>query len=60
MSFDVAASAYDAFTGRWSRLLSPALADLAEVRPAMRVLDGAMRQRMGGMLWLIRKRFSGS
>jgi hypothetical protein len=31
MSFEVAADAYDAFMGRWSRLLSSALADLAGV-----------------------------
>jgi SAM-dependent methyltransferase len=39
MSFDVAADAYDAFMGRWSRLLSPAFVDLAGVAPGMRVLD---------------------
>ena len=39
MSFDVAADAYDAFMGRWSRLLSGALADVAGVAPGMRVLD---------------------
>ena len=39
MSFDVAAERYDAFMGRWSRLLAPALADLAGVGPSTRVLD---------------------
>jgi len=39
MSFDVAAEAYDRFMGRYSRLLSPQLADLAGVRPGQRVLD---------------------
>jgi len=39
MSFDVEADAYDAFMGRWSRLLAPAFADLAGVAPGMRVLD---------------------
>jgi ubiquinone/menaquinone biosynthesis C-methylase UbiE len=39
MSFDVAADAYDSFMGRYSRLLSPQLADLAGVRGAQRVLD---------------------
>jgi SAM-dependent methyltransferase len=36
--FDVAA-AYDQFMGRYSRLLSPQLADLAGLRPGHRVLD---------------------
>ncbi|HET7493877.1 MAG TPA: class I SAM-dependent methyltransferase [Candidatus Limnocylindrales bacterium] len=39
MSFDVAADAYDAFMGRYSRLLSPQLADLAGVAPGQRVID---------------------
>jgi SAM-dependent methyltransferase len=39
MSFDVAAEAYDAFMGRYSRLLSPQLADLAGIAPGQRVLD---------------------
>ncbi len=39
MSFDVAADAYDRFMGRYSLLLSPQLADLAEVRGGQRVLD---------------------
>jgi SAM-dependent methyltransferase len=39
VSFDVAADAYDRFMGRYSRQLSPQLADLAGVRPGQRVLD---------------------
>jgi SAM-dependent methyltransferase len=39
MGFDVAAEAYDRFMGRYSRLLSPLLVDLAEVRPGHRVID---------------------
>ena len=39
MSFDVAAEAYDRFMGRYSRLLSPQLADLAGVRHGQRVID---------------------
>jgi SAM-dependent methyltransferase len=39
MSFDVAADAYDQFMGRYSRLLSPQLADLARVSPGQRVID---------------------
>jgi SAM-dependent methyltransferase len=39
MSFDVAAEAYDGFMGRYSRLLSRQLADLASVRRGQRVLD---------------------
>ena len=39
MSFDVAADAYDRFMGRYSRLLSPQMADLAGVRAGERVLD---------------------
>lgn len=39
MSFDVAAESYDAFMGRYSRLLSSPMADLAWVRAGQRVLD---------------------
>lgn len=39
MSFDVAPEAYDRFIGRYSRLLSPQLADLAGVADGQRVLD---------------------
>src|SRR5688500_4873461 len=39
MAFDVAADAYDRFMGRYSRLLSPQLADFAGVRGGQRVLD---------------------
>ena len=39
MSFDVAADAYDRFMGRYSRLLSPQLADLAGVRGGQRAID---------------------
>jgi SAM-dependent methyltransferase len=39
MSFDVAATAYDRFMGRYSMLLSPQLADLAGVRAGQRVVD---------------------
>ncbi|HUF07397.1 MAG TPA: class I SAM-dependent methyltransferase [Candidatus Binatia bacterium] len=39
MMFNVAASAYDSFMGRYSRLLSPQLADLAAVRDGQRVVD---------------------
>src|SRR3954449_2544827 len=39
MSFDVAAERYDAFMGRWSRLLAPGLADLAGIHGSVRVLD---------------------
>jgi SAM-dependent methyltransferase len=39
MSFEVAAEAYDRFMGRYSRQLSPQLADLAGVRVGQRVLD---------------------
>ncbi len=38
-SFEVAADAYDAFMGRYSRLLSSQLADLASVRGGQRALD---------------------
>jgi len=39
VSFDVAAAAYDGFMGRYSRLLSGQLADLAAVHRGQRVLD---------------------
>jgi SAM-dependent methyltransferase len=39
MSFDVAAEAYDRFMGRYSRLLSPQLADLAGVVSGQRAVD---------------------
>jgi ubiquinone/menaquinone biosynthesis C-methylase UbiE len=39
MAFDVAAEAYDRFMGRYSRLLSPQLADLAGIADAQRVID---------------------
>jgi SAM-dependent methyltransferase len=39
MAFEVAADAYDRFMGRYSRQLSPQLADLAGVRAGQRVLD---------------------
>jgi SAM-dependent methyltransferase len=39
VSFDVAADAYDSFMGRYSRLLSGQLADLAAVRGGQRALD---------------------
>ena len=39
MAFDVAAEAYDRFMGRYSRLLSPQMAGLADVRPGQRVVD---------------------
>ncbi len=39
MSFDVAAEAYDRFMGRYSRLLSPQMADLAGVAPGQRAID---------------------
>ncbi len=39
VSFDVAADAYDRFMGRYSRLLSPQLADLAGVTAGQRALD---------------------
>ena len=38
-TFNVAADAYDAFMGRYSRLLSPLMADFAEVRHGQRALD---------------------
>jgi SAM-dependent methyltransferase len=37
--FDVAASSYDAFMGRWSRLLARPFADFAGVQSGWRVLD---------------------
>jgi SAM-dependent methyltransferase len=37
--FATPAGAYDRFMGRWSRLLSPQLADLAGIEPGQRVLD---------------------
>jgi SAM-dependent methyltransferase len=39
MSFEVAAEAYDQFMGRYSRLLSPQLADMAGVVPGQRAID---------------------
>lgn len=39
MSFDVGAEAYDRFMGRYSRLLAPQLADLADLQVGHRVLD---------------------
>jgi SAM-dependent methyltransferase len=39
MMFDVAAEAYDAFVGAWSKPLSEQLAELATVRSGDRVLD---------------------
>jgi SAM-dependent methyltransferase len=39
MSFDVAAESYDRFMGRYSRLLAPQMADLADVRSGQCVLD---------------------
>lgn len=39
MSFNVAADAYDAFMGRWSRLLSSQLADFADVHAGQHVID---------------------
>ena len=39
MSFEVAADAYDSFMGRFSRLLSPQMADLAGVRAGQDALD---------------------
>ena len=39
MTFNVAAEAYDRFMGRYSRLLSPQMADLAGVRAGQHVLD---------------------
>ena len=39
MSFDVAAEAYDQFMGRFSRLLSPQMADLAGIGHGQKALD---------------------
>lgn len=39
IGFNVAADAYDRFMGRYSTLLSPQMADLADVAPGQRVLD---------------------
>lgn len=39
MAFNVAATSYDRFMGRYSTLLSPQLSDLAGVRHGQRVLD---------------------
>ncbi|RZT92573.1 class I SAM-dependent methyltransferase [Rivibacter subsaxonicus] len=39
MSFDVAADAYDGFMGRYSRLLSSQMVDLASVCAGQRILD---------------------
>ena len=39
MSFDVAAESYDRFMGRYSRLLSAQMADLAGVRAGQRAID---------------------
>jgi SAM-dependent methyltransferase len=39
VSFFVAADAYDRFMGRYSRLLSPQMADLAGIAPGQRALD---------------------
>jgi SAM-dependent methyltransferase len=39
VTFDVAAEAYDQFMGRFSRLLSPQMADLAGVRAGQRAID---------------------
>ena len=41
MSFEVAAETYDGFMGRYSRLLSGQLADLASVSDGQRVKAGA-------------------
>jgi SAM-dependent methyltransferase len=53
--FDVAASSYDAFMGRWSRLLSGPFADFASVRAGWRALDvgagtGALTAELLGRL----------
>ena len=55
MSFDVAAEAYDGFMGRYSRLLSSQLADLAGVRAGQRAIDvgcgtGALTAELVGRL----------
>lgn len=53
--FDVAAEAYDGFMGRYSRLLSSQLADLARVRAGQRAIDvgcgtGALTAELVGRL----------
>ena len=55
MTFDVAADAYDRFMGRYSRSLSPQLADLAGVGTGQRALDvgcgpGALTAELVGRL----------
>jgi SAM-dependent methyltransferase len=55
VSFDVAAEAYDGFMGRYSRLLSSQLADLAGVRAGQRAIDvgcgtGALTAELVGRL----------
>jgi SAM-dependent methyltransferase len=55
VSFDVAAEAYDRFMGRYSKLLSPQLADLAGVHRGQRALDvgcgpGALTAELVGRL----------
>jgi SAM-dependent methyltransferase len=55
VSFDVAAEAYDGFMGRFTRLLSAQMADLASVRAGQRVLDvgcgtGALTGELVGRL----------
>jgi len=55
VSFEVAAGAYEGFMGRYSRLLSGQMADLASVRAGQRVLDvgcgtGALTDELVGRL----------